>query len=162
MDFICPEDISCKIPLKSSLFLLARFPNVLLTPIGEIQQKGRASGRSVSELYSRQPSLGKFLTNKRAKILSNPLMKLFKDKANPMDVVVDLISFPSIHKSFLRINPILWMLWLILSPSPLYIKACSFAFDKLVGVGVIVIVPAEGELYFQKSKRLLQEPSLHS
>ena len=131
MDFICPEDISCRISLKSSLFPLARFHSVLLAPMREILQRGHASWHSVSELYSCQPSFGKFLTNKCAKILSNPLMKLFKDNANPMDVVIDLISLSSIHNSFFRINPIPWMVWLILSPSPPSIKA-FVAFDKLV------------------------------
>jgi len=40
------------------------------------------------------------------------------------------------------IKPIPWILWLILTPSPLSIKACPFAFDKLV----IVIVPEVQEI----------------
>ena len=66
------------------------------------------------------------------------------NKANSMDVVIDLISLSSIHNSFLRINPIPWIVWLILSPSPLSIKACPFAFGKLVLV--IVRIPRVQEI----------------
>jgi len=71
VDFICPEDISCRIPLKSPLSPLAQFTNVLLAPMGEIQQRGRASWRSVSESDPRQTNLAKFLTNRHVKVLSN-------------------------------------------------------------------------------------------
>jgi len=37
------------------------------------------------------------------------------------------------------IKPIPWMLWLILSPSPLSIKACPYAFGKLVIVIVRIL-----------------------
>ena len=95
MDFICPEEISCRISLKSPLFLLAQIQSVLPAPMGEILQRGRASWVWES-----------FLTNARAKVLSFRLMKLFKNNANPMDVVINLISLSSIHNIFLRINPI--------------------------------------------------------
>ena len=39
--------------------------------------------------------------------------------------------FATSHGSFLVIKPIPWILWMILTP-PLSIKACPFAFDKLV------------------------------
>ena len=36
VSFICPEDISCRIPIKRPIFALVRFHIVLLTPMGEI------------------------------------------------------------------------------------------------------------------------------
>ena len=59
VDFICLEDISCRISLKSPLFPLARIHSVLPVPMGEILQRGCASWRSVSELYPCQLSLEK-------------------------------------------------------------------------------------------------------
>ena len=43
MDFICLEDISCRISLKSPLFPLVRIHSVLPAPMGEILQRGRAN-----------------------------------------------------------------------------------------------------------------------
>jgi len=74
MNFICPEDIFCNIPIKRALFPLAQFHIVSLAPMGEILQIGRTSWRFVSESHSRQPSWVKFLTKKLTKVLPNPLM----------------------------------------------------------------------------------------
>ena len=61
MDFICLEDISCRISLKSPLFPLARIHSVSPAPMREILQRGCAHWRSVSESYPRQPCLEKFV-----------------------------------------------------------------------------------------------------
>jgi len=96
MDFTCPEDISCKIPLKNPLFPLVRFPNVLLVPMGEIQQRGHASWHSVPVSDPRQSNLVKFF-NKQAREGSFQLMN-------------------SIREHFPRVKPTRLMLSLILSP----------------------------------------------
>lgn len=71
INFTCPEDISCILPLKNPLFPLAQFPNVLPALMGEIQQIGRASWCSVLVLDPCQPNLVKFLTNWHGKVLSS-------------------------------------------------------------------------------------------
>ena len=138
MEFICLEDISCRISLKSPLFPLARIHSVSPAPMGEILQRGRASWRSVSESYQRQPSLGKLFNKRTPESFSFRLMRLFKDNANLMDVEIHRIS---IHNSFSRIMLIPWMSGFIVSlPPPPSIKACSVAFDKLVSsIGRIIL-----------------------
>ena len=59
--------------------------------------------------------------------------------------------FATSHGSFLVIKPIPWILWLILTPSPLSIKACPFALGKLV----IVIVSEFQRLSASCCKSLL-------
>ena len=76
MSFICPEDISCSLPLKTTLFTLALVPCVMPAPMGKILIKGRAIS-ALSQSRNRANHFGQsFELTKPPKVLSNSFTKL--------------------------------------------------------------------------------------
>lgn len=103
MDFICLEEISSRISLKTPLFPLARVYNVFSVPMEEIIQRGRASWRSILELCPCQPSLEKLFNKCTPKGFFLRFMELFR-----IMLISWMLRFSlsSIHNKFLRIMPI--------------------------------------------------------
>ena len=131
-----PEDIFCRLSLKSDLFPLVQVHSILPAPIMEILKRGRDHWRSVLEQQSRQPSLVMLFALTHARLL-----------------------FPSLHGAFLRIKnqsfvelyPSLWLLRIMLirkrcpgssypPPSFIYISLSLCIGQASVGVSVMLVI----------------------